>query len=314
MSKIQTLLAAATECEPSKRKDETADSPSYKKRLLTAIAGLTDDEWKKLPLEAQDWYNGTADAVEAKKEELPGWPDEEKAEEPAAGRRRGAAEPEKAKEPGKGDMVKVVTKRGRDYEGKIVELDKDGMLLDVDGKDVELDHDKIESCVAIGGGSEAAVVAEEGPSEPEVGDTVEVVTARGKKTMGVIIEIDDKVLVLKNVAGDEEEFDQDRLTSVVVKLKGAGKEKTSTGRRGTADKEPAGKEEKAGKVTKEANGGVSVTQRMRELICDNLEMTKEDLTKALKKEGLEFKDNTLALIYADSHKIVSMLRERKRIK
>lgn len=315
MSAIQKELAQATDVEPSKRKNETIESPDYMKRLAAAVADMPEKDWDKLSSEAKDWYNSVADALEAKKD-IPAFPDLPKAE--ASTRRRSGsgetaeAKPYKAK---KGDVVDVVTKRGRDYTGKIVELDDDGMVLDVDGKDVELDHDKIEKIsLADAAVREAAGdPGDDGPAEPEVGDTVEVVTKRDKVVVGNITEMTDTDMVVKDSTGEIHEFDKDRLKSVKVKVKNAGKgEAKSTSREKADDKGDKGDEKK--KITKAANGGVSATQRMRELICADLDAKKDAIAAALKKENLEFKQATLDLIYADSHKLIGILRENKRLK
>ena len=299
MSEIQKTLEAATEVGPSKRKNETITSPDYMQRLIASIAELPDEEWKKLPLPAQDWYNAGADALEAKKP-IPEYADMPQPE--TTGRRR-VNVPETAApaaNPAKGDTVTVVTKRGKEYNGKIVEIDDKGLVLEVDGKDVELDFDRIESTtVAVGGAS--AQAEPELPADPEVGDTVQVVTKRGKTIMGIVQEIDETEIILKDTTGEVHELAHARLESVLLKAKGAAGVGTP------ADKPKAADAPKG-------DGAVSVTMRMREMICDNLDATKEQITAMLKKEELNFKGPTLDLIYSEVKKIVGMLRERKLMK
>lgn len=54
--------------------------------------------------------------------------------------------------------------------------------------------------------------------------------------------------------------------------------------------------------------------RIRELIIGDLKMTQDEISKVLKKEGLEFRDNTLALNYTEAHKLIEMLRVAGKLK
>ena len=308
MSEIQKALAAATEVEPSKRKNETITDQSYLERLALAVADITDEEWEKLPTAAQDWYNEAADAIE-KKRDIDPFPDLPKAEEKPAARRRGAtaAEPEKY-EPKKGDVVTVVTSRDKEYTGEIVELDKEGLVLDVDGKDVELDHAKIKSIV-LSGEAAGKEPEPETPKDPEVGDTVKVVTKRGKEIVGNIKELTDDDMVVEDATGEIHELSKDRLTSVEIKYRPkaarAGGEGSTTKEKPTA--KAAEKKEKADKP-------VTSTQRLRDLIVSDLAMTKDAISKTLTKEGFGFKQATVDLIYSDSHKLIGLLKEAGHIK
>jgi hypothetical protein len=305
MSEIQKALAAATEVEPSKRKNETPTDQEYMKRLAVAVGELSDEDWGKLPAEQQDWYNNAADALKLGKP-IPEFQDMAPA---ATSRRRAGAEPAKPYTPKVGDVVNVTTKRGRTYEGvKIVELDDAGLVLD---NDTELDHDKIDK-IALASG-----VAEQEPEEPatpEVGDTVHAVTARGKEITGNISEMDGDDLVLIDATGEVHELSIPKLKSITVKVKNAGaaveQPKPSKAER---KEEPATIVTKT-KITAKDNGGVSATQRMRELICSDLDMKKEAVSAKLKAEGLEFKQATLDLTYSDSHRLISILRDLKKIK
>ena len=317
MSAIQAALAAATDISPSKRSNETITDQAYLKRLALGVQDLPDADWNKLSQEAQDWFNAAADAIE-KKTDVPEFPDLVKAEPTT--RRRGSAaaaetKPMTSADAKKGMKVTVVTKRGKEYTGEVVEADDQGLVLEVDGKDVELDHDKIDKISMAGG---AAAAAEEPEvSEPEVSDTVEVVTKRGKKIMGNIVELTDEDMVLKDAAGEVHELAKDRLESVVVKVKNAkasGSTSRTSSKTESASSTPKADAEPAGRASAKANGGVSVTTRIRELIAENLDAKKEDISAALKKEGLEFKQATLDLTFGDMHKIVGILRDRKLLK
>lgn len=323
-SKIQQALAKATEVEP--KKDETIVDQSYMKRLALAVGELSDKDWDKLDGDQQDWTNAAADNINAKKD-VEVYADYVKpAEEPSTRRRRAAADDESpaasaSYTPKKGDKVKATTKRGKVYEGTVVDPDDNGELVLDDGKEelgIGLDGLTIEQVVEAEPTSRRRKAAEEPepPAEPEVSDTVEIKTKRGKIVVGNVVEIDEKTVVIKDTAGEEEEFDIDRLESITVKVKNAGKKAAA----GKADPEPAkGKKDepeagKRTKTTKDENGGVSVTTRARELMVENLDADKDKIIGMLKKEGLEFKENTIQLIYGDVHKLIGMLKARKMMK
>lgn len=306
MSKIQEALAAATECEPSKRKNEAADGQDYMKRLTLQVAELSDADWNKLPIPAQDWYNKAADALKLGSE-IPAYGDDEA----AAPTRRGAAKPWA---PAVGVTVAIVTKRGKNMVGKITELDDEGLVLD-DG--TELNHSSIANIgPADGVGAASQGVKEpELPTDPEVGFTVTVVTARGKEITGVVEVLEDDDLVVKDGHGESHELTKSKLKSLVVKSTGdaksaAGKSEPAAKTTPKADAKPDDKK----KITAKDNGGVSATQRMRELICADMTMAKPAIGELLKKENLEFKQATLDLIYSDSHKLIGILRDLKKIK
>lgn len=321
MSKIQTTLATATDVEPSKRANEAITDQSYLKRLALGVQALADAEWNKLDTAAQDWFNKAADAIEAKKD-IPSFPDMAAGTPPDTGRRRGSREEAPAAaytsaESKKGDKVAVSTKRGKNYEGVVLEADKQGLVLDVDGKDVEIDHDKIDSITLAGEKHDGPAAAPDTVTIAEVSDTVEVTTKRGKKILGNITELTDTDVVIVDVGGEIHELALDRLDGgITVKVKNAGKAaagEPARGRRsGEADAKPA--EVKQARTTAAVNGGISITTRIRELVADRLESKKEDIAAILKKEGLEFKQATLDLTFSDMHKIIGILRDKKIIK
>lgn len=311
-SKIQQVLADVTEVEPSKKRDETITSQDYLKRLAKAVGELPDADWNKLPKDAHDWYNSAVDAAEAKKD-LPVFGDLPKDDAPTTTRRRAAAAEEGPYVPTVGDTIKAVTKRGKTVEGKLTEIDGTTLVVKTEDGDEELDTDRLQSIEKVGGKASAAADPgeDDGPADPEVGDTVEVETQRGKKVMGNITEMTDDELVLETAAGDVEEFDRAKLKSVVVKSKNSGSKAPS---RATGGSKAGKDDDKPKRTSSKDNGGVSVTVRMRELICDNLAWTKEQVTAAMKKEALEFKPATLDLVFAEAHKLIGMLRERGALK
>lgn len=310
MSKIQQELADVTEVTPSKKRDETITSPEYLARLAAAVAELADADWDKLSPEAQGWYNSVVDANDSKKP-VPSFPDLDPPPAAAGGRRRAssAAEPAAAEpfKPKVGVSVKVTTKRGATAEGKIVELDGTLLILETADGDKEFDTDRLDKIEPLGGGK-ADPEPDAGDAEPAVGDTVEIKTKRGTIEVGNVVEMDDEVVIIKTSTGEEKELSKSRVESIKVKVKASkgGRSAAPEGKGG--DAEPEGKGKRTGKAE---NGGVSVTVRMREIILDNVGWTKDKVAEQLKKETLEFKPNTLDLVFAEVQKLLVMLRERK---
>ena len=57
-------LSTATACKAKKGEDRQA----YLTRLVTAVSGMTEDDWAKLPDDAQDWTNIAITAIKDKNE------------------------------------------------------------------------------------------------------------------------------------------------------------------------------------------------------------------------------------------------------
>ena len=152
---------------------------------------------------------------------------------------------------------------------------------------------------------------------------MQVVTKRGKTVMGKVTEITEDDLVMTDAAGEIHEFARDKLTSMEVKARGDAAVSTSSSQQKPRSGGDAPKKEAkdtapaatgAKRVSSSANGGVSVTVRMRELICADLAAKKEDIAAQLKKEGLEFKQATLDLTFSDAHRLIQILRDQKKLK
>lgn len=305
-SKIEKELLDATDLS-SVRNESNED---YIARLMKAVSVLSDKEWDKLSKPAQDWYNDAADAKNDGKS-IPAFPDLASKKEETTSRRR-SSDKEEDLGPKVGDDIKLVTKRGREVNGKVVEIDKEVIVLKTDDGEEEFQRDRIESTHVFHGTSRESET-DDGPADPMgVGATVDIKTKRGREATGEIVEITDDLLVL-NIDGKEEEFARDRVES--IKPKG-GKAASSSSRRSSSDDKGddkgAGKTEEKGK--RSSNEGVSIGVRIKELIADNLSASEEDIGKLLKKESLEFKDNTLKLNYVDAHKFISILKAKKLLK
>lgn len=306
MSKLQAQMAEATDVHPSKKRGEEITNQGYMAKLAKAVGELPEKDWNALPKEAHDWYNASVDAVEAKKD-LPPYPD---MTPPASSRRRGSSDDgDGPYKPKVGDMVVAVTKRGKKVEGKLTEVDGTTLIVKTEDGEEELDTDRLESIAKAG----EAASGDDEPPEPEVGDTVQIETKRGKTVMGNITVLEDDVVVVKDSAGEEHEFDKERIASITVKSKNS--KASSGGKREGSGKAEEPKDDGGKKRTSSKdNGGVSVTVRMREIMADNLGISKDDVAKALKKQELAFKEETLGLVYNEFNKVVSMLRERNLLK
>jgi len=317
-SKIQTELSEATGVSIKRGQDRQA----FIIALMVAVSELSDKAWDGLSAAAQDWYNEAADAKNAKKKEMPDFPDLEEEKEEAAPRRRKAAEAEDepAKEEKKaeraakvGDVVTVKTTRGKVTTGKVVEIDSKGLVLDVEGEEIEYSRDRIE-LITLAGADETD--DEDGAPDFKEGDEVTLTNARGKVVTGKLVELTDEIVVIDD-GKEEHEFTRDRVKSIVpVGGKKAAKaeaedEPAKAGRRKSAKDEEPAKEEK---TKRSSNSGVSVGTRIMELIAEDLEITEAEIGKALKKEGLEFKENTLSLNFTSASKFLEILKAAKRIK
>ena len=316
MSKIQTELVKATEVTAKRGEDRQ----EYLGRLMKGVADLNDKQWDGLSQDAQDWFNDAADAKNAKAKVLPDFPDveekQEEKEEPKTGR-RGAAKDTAPAKPKVGVMAKITTKRGQSETGVIVELDDEVVVIKLgNGEETEFARSRVESIEVAG--AEAAKDEPEEKDPVKVGATVTILTKRGKEITGKIVEIDDDVLVL-DVDGKDEEFDRTRVGSIKVAggKKAAPKEEVEdkpATRRGAAKEEVEDQPEGDGKAKRSSNPGVSVGTRIKEIIADDLDATEEDVAKILKKEGIEYRENTLKLNLTECRKFIEILRAAKHIK
>lgn len=339
MSKIQQELAAATEVKQKRGQDDQ----EYMKALVKGTSDLDDAAWNKLSTEAQDWFNEAADAVNAKKS-IPTFPDAAKEEpkEEAPARRRSAPKEEpkeeakdepkgkKVADPKVGDMVTIVTKRNKTITGEVIEIDKEVIVVNSDGEELEVAHDRIESITVElppeekkSSRRKAADNEPEVPAvaEPKVGDSISAVTARDKEYSGEVIEVEDDLIVIKDADGEELELTPSKLKSLVIKAaevkqgrrKAADDDADEPKARGKKEDAPAAGD-KPKRTSAKDNGGVSATGRMRELILDDMDAKIDDIAKQLKKENIQYRDNTLNLVFADVHKLLAIMKAKKIIK
>lgn len=317
---LKKELVEATECTPKRGEDDQ----KYLGRLVAAVADLEDEGWDELSPEAQAWYNDSAASLN-KGKEVKGFEEEAAAPSRSSGRRGAAKKEDPADgveyEPEVGDSVIVTTKRGKTIQGEVVEVDADILVIkDADDEEHEFDPAKIDSVTKVEeekpNRSARGAAKKEDPADDDeikVGDNVVAVTNRGKEITGKVIEIDGEVLIIEDADGEEEEIDTSKLKSLKVAAPADKSGRSSRQSKGVKPDAP----EKAGrapKVSKEDNGGVSVTTRIREIILDDLEADVVAVEKVLKKEKLAYKEATLKLIYSEVHRLIGMMKERKLIK
>lgn len=333
MSAIQKELTKLLDIDPPKR----GDRQEFLVKLIKGVSGLSDQAWDDLSAEAQAWFNAAVDAKNAKAKELPDFPDlEAEAEadpDDKPTRRRSKADED---EPSKGGTnvdidvkdleekmpVTVVTTRGKEYTGHVSEIGKDFFVVKAgDGNETEIDFDRVKTLTTIGKAKEdekpsgRRSKADDEPADPiKVGVEVKLVTKRGKEATGKIVELDDEVIVLKTKDGDEE-FDRTRVESVTPIGGKAKEDDKPASRRGKADDKDKGDDKgKEGRTRSSNPEGVSVSQRISELILDDLGASEEAIGKQLKKEGIEFRENTLNLNYKATHKLLDLIKSRKMLK
>lgn len=326
MSKLQAEIIKATGLKVTKGEAR----PAFIDRLLVATHKLDDAGWDSLSKEAQDWFNDATDVKNANiknpkaAKAVPDFPDlEQEEDEPKPRGRRRAAEEEQQQVPAElevGVEVEVVTSRGKEFAGEVIELSDDDIVVKVGDEELEFSRGKLESItvttlVAAGETDDGPA----GPKEPEQGDTVTLVTTRNKEYTGEVVEISDDDIVVK-VGAEELEFSRSKLKSVVVAAAEAAQEEDEPkprGRRGAAAKDDgkdAGKDEDAKPKRSSNPKGVSVGGRIRELMAEDTNITQEDVSKTLKKEGLEFRDTSLGMIYKDTKAFLDLLKAAKKLK
>lgn len=326
MSKIQKHIEATLDVKPKRNEDRQDLLLRYTKEINNA----SDDDYAALGKGADgkatmEWYDASCDALEAKKP-APDFPDAEAATEAEdkPTRRRAAAKEEEAEatvaaEPKAGDKVKAVTKRDKTYEGKVVEIDDEVVVIETeDGEEEELQRSRLASLEVLGGKSKGkGKVEEDEPADPvQVGATVTVVTKRGKEYTGEIIELDDDVVVVKTDDG-EEELQRSRVESITpVASQSASKSKGKAEDKPTSRRKPAAKEEGEEEGGR-ASAGVGV--QLRQLLVDELAESgtlpdKAEFLKLAKKKFPDSKDNTLGIVHSEVAKLVELLKKAKLLK
>ena len=335
MSKILIELCAATKLEVP----AGAPTAAFLEGMIEKAQKLNDAAWNALSEPAADYFNDAVDAINASKA-IPALPDfVSAAPAPApAARRRTAAAPAAPAAPAYvvGDEVSVKMKDGSTVDGKVMILDDNGELVIDDGEGevgvelalieaVELKTPPAAAPAPAARRRTAAApakVAEPEVLEPEVSDTVEVVNNRDKVYLGNVVEIDEAQVVIVTTTGDELPFAREKVKSITVKVKNAGRAAAPA----PAPAAPAGRARTraagaapataAGDATPQraVNKGVSVGTRIRELILDNKGITQEQVGAKLTAEGLAFAPASLAMGFKEATQFLALLAERKMLK
>lgn len=307
MSAIQAAILAACGIKTQKE-DETRQD--FLKRCIRGINELTDDEWEHLPESAQAWYNGAGDVVDSntakgKNDPIPDFPDVA-VEVKASTRRRAAApaESEQASLIKPGMIVTVHKKKGDPVTGELIERTDDVVVLKVGGREKEIDAESVVSVEAFNDGKTSTGEPDPGAAEPAVGDTVKLLTKRGREVVGVIKTLDEEEIVM-DAEGVPEDFPISRVESITVMKKGGSAptapekpaEATSTRRARTpAAPKPDAVAEKP-----------SVARFIKGFMASNPKASEEDVIAALKKEEIEFKDVTVGMNYKDCKAFIDIL-------
>jgi len=321
MPNVKKELLKAGDVDDQKKGESRQD---FCLRVMKATHELSDAKWEALSQDAKDWFNEACD-LKAENKKGP-WdfavmsgeePDEE--EKPTT-RRRGSSDDAPAVTTIQPTavkvkmMVKITNKRGKDFTGTVVEADDEVIVVKLgNGDEEEIGVDRIESIEVLNLDKGKGKSDEPEADVVKVGTVVKLVTKRDKEVTGKIVELDDEIVVI-DVDGQDQEFAVDRVKSMTpVAAEGKAEGKAEGGRRGKteeANEEPA----KDGKAKRASNEGVSIGQRIKELIAENLDADEAEIAKLLKKEGLDFKDNTLKLNFVDCHKFLTILKAKKLLK
>lgn len=330
---IRKELMEVAKLQPKRNEEEN----QFLIRLQKAISeDISEDDWNSLSPEAQDWNNQAADDI-TEKRPMKGFADEVHEPAQTSSRRRGAASSTPAATaftPKLGDNVLVTTKRGKTVQGIIVDLTDSDVVLNADGdagdnaNDVEIPLDgasivasnTAEALELENKAMQAGAAAVDDPAKipPEIGDTIKVETARGKTVMGKITELDGDELVLQDSTGEEHELRVSKLKSFEIKVRAAGNGKAEVSkvsdapatRRGTGvtgGGAPAGSE--VGEKPKRSSNepGVSPGRRIRELLVEDSQLTDEQIGKALMKEKIEAREQSIKMIAKDTRYILHLL-------
>lgn len=327
MSDIQKEICKVLDLDAPKKASERQ---AFLSKVVKELNNVNDADWAKLSKDAQQWFNSAADAKNAKAATLPDFPDlDEEAEEETTTRRRATSDDDAPKATGTKEIdpedvkekmaVRIITKRGKDISGVVVEVTKKIVAIKLgNGDEEEYDFDRIDKILVAAeaekeeGTKRRRSAEDDEPADPiKVGAMVKIVTKRGKEAEGEILELTDDMLLLKE-GKDEVEYSRDRIESIKPLGGKAAQEEGGTRRRATSDdKADKGDGEKR---TRASNEGISVADAVTHAILDDMEADMETIGKAIKKKGVEFRENTLTLNYKATHKFLAILKERKMLK
>jgi hypothetical protein len=305
--------------------------------------GVSDDVWFGLSEQTRDWIEAGVDALEQKKD-VSDFPDKEevKEEKPSRRRRNVETKVEDKKESklhveiddveeGKfygisfkdeEDKVKPI----KSHRGEVLEITRRSIfLLDSDNEEHNIRKKDI-TCV-LKAEKEPADVDTEDSSEGEEVQTIQVKDAiKGEKYL-IDVDTGDKNVevevlececvrvsssrgVFEDEDGERYKLDlNDIITPMVDSNSGEEKEETEEEKDVKKEKEvkDVGKE-RVIKSTKVSPGSI-----FRKLICENLELSEEKISKIFLKEGVKLSEASISMIYRDTQAVISILKDLGKI-
>lgn len=151
---------------------------------------------------------------------------------------------------------------------------------------------------------------------------VVAIDKKGRKVVGITVEVDGAE---EEISADDVLFDEGdtievkRVTEAKAEEPKAGR---GRGRGRPADSEDVKEEKAAERKAKNTRGAKTnaagakkaggrapnATARTREMICNNMDSSKDEIAKMLDDEGVEIKASTLDIVYSDTHKTIECLR------
>jgi hypothetical protein len=162
----------------------------------------------------------------------------------------------------------------------------------------------------------------------EVGMKVTIATKKSEVT-GMVTAVDgeEEVVTVTDEDDEESEIGAARIKTITClerpKKKAAGKKAPAKKAEPEDDpededepaaKKPADKAAEKEKPPRAKNPGVSITSKIRDMVCEDDSLTQEEIGKALTKEGLNWNPSTLQLQYTEVQRTIKALRELGRIK
>ena len=144
----------------------------------------------------------------------------------------------------------------------------------------------------------------------EVGMKVCFVMKKGDDIVGEVTVAEDNSTTVEDEDGDEIDVLHKRVES--VSLLEAPKKKAKAAGRATTKSAPEPEPEPAKKAR--VRGAVSVTGRIRDILCANTSLDRDGVAAQLTEEGIEFNPATLALQFTEVSRTIECLRALGKLK
>jgi hypothetical protein len=277
-------LLIATEADPLGKKE---DEQEFLVRLSESVADLEQADWDGLSSDAQEWYNAAVDANNSG-DELP-HPDNDSA--PAPAKKPAPA----VKKPAPAPAKPVPAKKAAKPEPEPEEEEEEEEADEIDLGDIV------------------------------VGQTIRFVMKKGEDITGVVSAADDDSTTIVDEDDDETDVLHKRVdVAVLVEdvKKPAKKAAKPVPAKKAAKPEPEDdddteeeEEEVAAPAKKpRIRGAVSVTGRIRDIMCANTSLDKDGVGAQLTKEGIEFNPTTLQLQFTEVSRTIEALKALGKLK